>query len=1121
MCKSVDDEGDARPVPDSLPPERHELTLLIDLLESQRAVLGEAVAVAALAPLRAKLAAIAPDRVDALSSDLQKLRQVTILFLDIVGSTQLSRQLDPEDIHAVVDTMLAHCTGIVGAHLGKVLQYAGDSVLAVFGADETREDDAERAIHAGLALLAEGRRHAGEVRELIGDARFAVRVGIHTGPVLLGGGVDSDGSIRGLAVNIAARMEQSAPPGALRISRDTYRHVRGVFDVEPQPPLQVKGLDEPMATFVVLQAKPRAFRDTRRGIEGIDAPMVGRDRELRLIEAAFEDVVGRNTLTVLTVVAEAGLGKSRLVAEFEQWIELRPERVWLFRGRAHPQSLQQPYGVLRELLCWRFEIQDSDTLEQAQAKLAQGLAPVFGDRAEEQTALLGQLIGLDYGTSPHIAGIRDDGKQLRARAFHAGAEYFRLLSGNGPVTLLLDDLQWADEGSLDFIGHLAKNGAGLPILMLCAARPALYERRPGWGDEIGSHQRIELGALGEGGRRVLADALLARVDDPPAVLRELLTERADGNPFYMEELTLMLIDSGVITAGPDRWQVAPEKLLGVRVPTTLTGVLQARIDVLSGPERAALQQASVIGPLFWDEALAELNPQSPQSLPALGQRHLVQKHETSAFERTREFAFGHHLLHQVTYDGVLKRHKREQHRITALWLERRCAGRSGEYLSLLAEHFERAGAAERAAHYWTAGAKEAMSRFADDAALAHSERALALEDGADPNRRFALMNVRESVFARQHTRAPQQEAIAELERLAELTDDDTQRTLAAQRRAWFLFAQGSLTEAIDAARRALAWAGPAASSDAARAHNVMLAALARMGRFAEAREQGLAGLAVARAAGQMLPEAHLLSNLGNVAMESGNLADAGPLYEQALDLFRREGSRSGMAVALGNLANLSFVFGQFDKARAQLDENLRLCNETGNRGAETSFRHVLASVLLELDEPTAALAQAQTALPMARAMGDRSDEGQALCDMGLAHAALGQWEAAREHLLSANNLFDATGMTQLAMQPRTGLVRVALATGDLAEALVQANAILDRVGDGQLWKGEFAVRLACWQALARCGDPRAAATLAQAHADLSAQAKRISDPGLRASFLGNVSSNRRIIAAWEESRERS
>ena len=211
-----------------------------------------------------------------------------MLFADVVDSTRLSQQLDPEDVLVVMEGALRRFAACIERHGGRVLQFAGDGLHAAFGVDATREDDPERAVRAGLALLAEAKLHAAEVATTFALPGFAIRVGINTGPVLMGGGLDADKTAMGLAIHVARRMEESAPVGGLRISHDTYRHVRGVFDVTEEPPLVVKGVDLPMRTYLVQCAKPRAFRNTLRGIEGIETRMVGRERELGQIQECFE-----------------------------------------------------------------------------------------------------------------------------------------------------------------------------------------------------------------------------------------------------------------------------------------------------------------------------------------------------------------------------------------------------------------------------------------------------------------------------------------------------------------------------------------------------------------------------------------------------------------------------------------------------------------------------------------------------------------------------------------------------------------------------------------------------------------------------------------------------------------
>ena len=1080
-------------------------------LEAQRALLGDAVVDAALLPLRARLAALAP-----VPAPEQVLRQVSVLFLDIVGSTRLAQGLDPEDIHAVMDGALQRFTSIVQQQQGKVLQYAGDSLLAAFGADQAREDDAERAVRAGLAMLEQAGLLGRQVRQQHGHDGFDVRVGIHTGPVLLGGGVDAEGSIRGMTVHIAARMEQTAPHGGLRISHDTWRQVRGVFDVEPQPPLQVKGRDEAILSYLVRAAKPRSFRDTRRGIEGVETRMVGRDQELGQLADLFDGVVKSRTLALVTLVGDAGIGKSRLAAEFENRIDSRRGFVWLFRGRAQPQGVHQPYGVLRDLFNRRFEIQDSDCLPQAQAKFARGMGRVFGDGAGEAVALLGQLIGLDYRSSPFVAGILGEGKQLRQRAFQVAALYFARLQGDGggPQLLLLEDLHWADEGSLDFLEHLAHACAHQPMLVLCTARPALFEQRPSWGRVPGSHRRIDLDALPPGASRELADALLERIADAPAMLRELIMAGAEGNPFYMEELTQMLIDDGAIRTQGERWSVVTERLIQVHVPSTLTGVLQARIDSLPAIEKRALQQASVIGHVFWDEALAKLHADAPLALPALGRRELALARDSSAFEGAREYVFKHHLLHQVTYDSVLKRQRKAQHHLTALWLQGRSTGRRSEYLSQIAEHFERAGQAESAAHHWAAAADDALQRHAEDAAMAHAERALML-DGAAPNqrRRYAVMRVRQMVYAHRSDREAQAQALQDMECIADALDDHRLRSQAATNRSRWHASACAWPEALAAAQRALDWAGPGASSEAAQAHGVASEALYRLDRRAAAIEHAQSGLALSHTLGDTKAQSDLLNSLGNLAMVGKDLVAAGAYYEKAVALKLDIGDRFGAAIVVGNLSILAVQMGQLEPARRWQSQGLVLARETGNRSVEASMHHTLAELLAAQGEPAAALESAQAGLLIMREIGDRRQEAETLTTCGDAAQALGQWHAAVAHFSAARDLFDQIDMPYWAQMPAAGLAAAWLAAGDGAAALAEVEAILARLDAGVGAADRSGVLLDCYRVLAAVGDARADALLVSAHAELQQTLGQIDDAAQREAFVSRAP-HQELLRRW-------
>lgn len=638
-------------------PEQVEAT--IAALEAQRALLGDAVVDSATAPLRLVLAALRPPEPAA----GQQLKQVSVLFVDVVGSTAMGQQLQPEDIHEVMDGALERFSAIVQANRGRVLQFTGDGMLAAFGADEAHEDDAESAIRAGLGIIEEALRQAPQVRRAHGIPDFNVRAGINTGTVLLGGGVDADGSIRGAVVNIAARMEQSAPAGGLRISHDTYRHVRGVFDVAEQPPISVKGIDTPVRSYLVERARPPSFHATTRGIEGLQTRMVGRDRELDQLEAAFDAVVADRSLHAVTVVGDAGLGKSRLLSEFRKVREQHAPSCWLLLGRAHPRSVLQPYGLLRDLVSGHLHISDSDSAAEARRKLVEGIERLLGEEGEAPAHLLGHLLGLDFSSSPHVIRILNDAPQIHDRAFEALAQFLRgLAASNGaPVVVLLDDLHWADDGSLDFVRHLLKNNRDTLLLVLMLTRPDLMERRADWirGDSM--HTRLDVAPLDKAYSNQLADVLLQRIAQVPAALQALITGGAEGNPFYMEELVKMLIDDGVITTDAQGWHVLPDRLLKVRVPPTLTGVLQVRLDALSAHEKTALQQAAVIGHVFSDQILAAIDPAAPNALPVLLSKQLIVRRDAASPDGACEYAFQHNLLQQVAYDGVLKGPKRAGH----------------------------------------------------------------------------------------------------------------------------------------------------------------------------------------------------------------------------------------------------------------------------------------------------------------------------------------------------------------------------------------------------------------------------------------------------------------------------
>ncbi len=719
----------------------NQLKQTITEIEAQRPILGDSAVETSLEPFRQKLAFL-ESQLESLGDEPEELptrqrKLVTLLYMDVVGSTAMTQHLDPEDTLEIMDNALPRLAAPIESHGGHVTRYTGDGFKAVFGDPVAREDDPEQAIRAGMEILENSQKLAKEIEKEWGIEDFKVRIGIDTGLAALGGQTEAEDTVMGRVVNLAVRIESAAPPGGLLISHNTYRHVRGVFNVKPQEPITAKGFPEPVPVYLVESIKPRAFRVRTLGVEGVETRMIGRRTELDLLKDALLTAVEEREGQVITVSGEAGVGKSRLLYEFQNWIELLPQIVRLFQGRGRQESQDLPYSLLRDIFTFRFQILDDDTGEEVQRKIEIGFGQVFGTEGDGlmRAHIIGQLFGFDFSASPHLKSVLNDPEQLRNRGLLYLQEYFQLSSKENPSVILLEDIHWGDESSLDVVNRLGEHSPKFPFVIVCAARTILFERRPYWGEGQKYHTQLELRPLSTRESRQLVSEILKLVDTIPTELRELIVSGAEGNPFYLEELIKMLIEDGVIIPGEETWQVDVTRLKQVDVPSTLAGVLQARLDILPGLERMVLQQASVIGRLFWDRIIAYIQAEGsnggdpnliPQVLTSLRNRELVYRHEESAFIGAVEYLFKHDVLREVTYESVLKRLRKTYHGLVANWLITNCGDRIGEYYGLIADHLLMAGREKQACQYFIQAGEYALSSYANQEAEIQFSRALSL-----------------------------------------------------------------------------------------------------------------------------------------------------------------------------------------------------------------------------------------------------------------------------------------------------------------------------------------------------------------------------------------------------------
>jgi len=936
--------------------KREELEQAIAALEAQRAILGDDVVDTMVATAREKLAALEAQRA------VEQRKQVTVLFADVYGFTAMAETMDPEEVRDTMNALWARLDAAIIAHGGTIDKHMGDAVMAIFGAPTAHENDPERAVRTALAMQKEVRDWKLEIEDL--DTLVSVRIGIHTGPVLLGVvGTTAEYTAMGDTVNLARRLQEAAPIGGILISHDTYRHVRGIFSVWMMEPITVKGKAEPVPIYVVLRARPRASRLASRGVEGIETRMVGREAELARLQETLRTAIKRRETQFVTVVGEAGVGKSRLLYEFDSWIALLLERISHFKGQADQRMGNMPYFLIRDLFSFRFEIQDNDPALVAREKLERGITEFMGADGLEKAHFIGHLIGFDFSTSPYLRGILGDARQVRDRAFYYITQFFTAVAQRNPTVIFLEDIHWANEGSLDLIDHLARECQNVPLLIVCLTRPSLFERRPSWGERHAAHTRLELRPLSEEHSHQLVAEILRKVDQIPPDLWNLIVSRAEGNPFYMEEFIKVLIDDGVIVTGPEQWQVRPERLTRVRVPPTMIGVLQARLDRLRPMEREVLQRASVVGRVFWDGAVMRIcesvdgrmdRDEIRAALQALCRKELIFRREESAFAGEREYVFKHAILHNVTYESVLKRLRRVYHAQVATWLLERSGERVGEYAGLIGEHYEHAGEMVQAAGWYGRAGRQARNTYAPEAAIGYYRRALALllpDDTAEASqaettpRTFAAQRVSlyeglGEMLLWQARYAEAAEACVAMRMAAEANED-----IVAQARAWnelsrMQDAQGNYPAALQSAERAEALcknaqdAGAAAQVELARALFRKGWSSYRLGDTEAALELGEQALALSTELSARREIADSLNLLGGVHSMLGRYGDAAHYNARAVALYQELGDRERIGAMLNHLGEHARLRGDYNAAAALYQEALKTAYETGNRNAE-------------------------------------------------------------------------------------------------------------------------------------------------------------------------------------------
>ncbi len=955
----------------------------------------------------------------------------------------------------------ARLRGEIERYGGTVEKFIGDAVMAVFGAPVAHEDDAERAVRAGLRIL----EAIDELNAEDPALSLQVRVGISTGEAVVALGArpeEGEGIVTGDVVNTASRLQGAAPVNGIAASEWTYRATERVFEYEELEPVQVKGKAEPIALFRPLEPRARFGSDVTRTHA---APLVGRELERPLLIGTFERSAQQRSCQLITIVGEPGVGKSRLCAELFGHIDERPGLVRWRQGRCPPYGEGIAFWALGEIVKAECGILESDSSAEAEAKLEEALTAEDPDRAWLK-ARLAPLVGVAAEPA------------AQQESFAAWRRCLESWAETRETVLVFEDLHWADGALLSFLEHLTEWAEGVPLLLLCTARPELYERHPGFGANARNAQRINLAPLTDEETAHLITTLLDRAVLPAETQQELL-ERAGGNPLYAEEFVRLLVDRGGAGGSAE-------------VPDSVQALIAARLDTLSPERKSLLQDAAVVGKVFWAGALAEMGGRErrevEQALHELSRKELVRPARNSSMEGEAEYGFWHLLVCDVCYGQIPRAARAARHEAAAAWIERKAGERAEDLADVLAHHYLSALELSRAAGQ-IAEANELEASAIRYLALA-GERALPLDVGSAEQ---SLANALALASAGHPQRAPLLErwaqAAHQLGRLHEAKAAWLEAASLYRSQGEAVAAGRALSMAVttlwalgDPSRRDV-MAEAITLLEAEPAGPELVAAYGQLSGFhlvneemEEAIHAAERALELARVLGQADP-GRALGNRGaarcftgdrrgfedlrqalersvedgrsrDAAVHHAHLAQAIGLYDGPAAALRasREGltfcEQRGISEFAVTIAALSLIFvlelGRSEDAIREAESLAEQAEATGNFSALNSARSVQLRLLAQRGEGGAAIAAAEGLVSRARETGIPSELPPALVAAAEVLLAAGRREASSALL---HEFAAAADVEHAGLLPEAARCALALSASDLLRQFVEISPV--------------------------------------------------------------------------------
>ncbi|GAC1436880.1 MAG: adenylate/guanylate cyclase domain-containing protein [Solirubrobacteraceae bacterium] len=980
----------------------------------------------------------------------EERRTVTIVFADLSGYTAAAERLDPETLKALVDRCMMRLTEEVDRFAGRVDKYIGDAVMAVFGAPIAHEDDAERAVRAAAGMQAA----MGELNQRLKlqyGVEFSLRVGVNTGEVLAGR-MGETYTVIGDAVNVASRLQHAASPGNVTVGERTRRATSAVVQYERLAELTLKGKAEPVPAWRLVQVAAERAAGLRPSDRG--APLVGRDEELAWLEKLYARVARAGAPHLVTVFGSAGIGKTRLLYEFERSLAGRTPATALRRGRCLPFGSSVVYWPLSEMLRGECGIVDGDPAEDAWAKLSNRIGPLLakGGADEESVrrlTLLARALGIE--APGEAASASDDAQSARESLFGAARACLEALAQEGPLVIAWEDIHWADEGMLDLIEYLSQ-WLRAPVLQVCLAREELLERRPSWGASRRTSASMFLEPLDAEETRELIASLLPGPSAESDVL-DALAERSGGNPLFAEEMVQLLSEDGTARAA--------------ELPDTVQALLAARLDSLGPLERQLVAQAAVVGQTFWQGALASVaqgeKGDLELALATLREKDIIVPGESVRSGEERELVFKHVLIRDVAYSMLPKAVRARKHFEVGELIEGRAGERGEEVAALLAEHFGRAAALGAEVRL---GAEE-LERY--------REKAVRFAEAAGDAASALYSN---------------EEALSHYANAGELTGDLMRQTRIREKQADVALRLGRAAQAIELWQRGLEHHSELGDLEhVAELHRKIGAALAHKGERVPAIQHHQQGINLIKDAPPSLTLVRLYEEVAWLYMQVGDNMLAIYAAEKALRLAERLGAVQAASRAHGIFGRVFGRIGDTAKARENLERAIALAKDSGEgetvlatialghhlehaegdyEAAERSFTEALTLAQRIGDVPFqielhASLAQlafyrcdwehvvrfSDISAELAGREGLIGKQCLPYTLRGLLRWREGEWDESMQLFRRAHELADRVGWSEVAFGALFGLAVTQRDSGKLAEAeatLIRAGEICDRAG---------------------------------------------------------------------------